>query len=197
MSSHTNANYDAIPHTGAPALPSPSLPPRPLLEVCIDSVASGLIACAGGAARVELCCSLIEGGLTPSFGLIRAARHRLNIPIMVLIRPRAGDFAYTDDEFDIMRSDIRMCKDLGCAGVVFGILSPDGRIDDERTRELVEIARPMAVTFHRAIDMTTDIEQAATTVMEMGIERILTSGGCADAIQGAETIKVSKGKREK
>lgn len=167
-------------------------PPAFLLEVCVDSVASARAAERAGASRVELCCALVEGGLTPSIGLIKAVRAAIQIPVMVLIRPRAGDFLYTRDELAVMREDIRQCRAIGrIDGVVFGLLQADGAIDLETTRDLVQLAHPMACTFHRAIDMAADIRQAARDLMTIaGIQRVLTSGGERDTIQGQQTIKV-------
>jgi copper homeostasis protein len=161
------------------------------LEVCADSVENALVAQAAGAQRIELCANLPEGGTTPSYGQIKIARKYLNIRLYPLIRPRGGDFLYTGTEFEIMKSDIRFCGETGCDGAVTGMLNPDGTIDRVRNRELVETARRygMGVTFHRAFDRSNDLFQAMEDIISLGCERILTSGGCNTAIEGAETIR--------
>lgn len=154
----------------------PTLTSLPLVEVCLESVEDVLAAEAGGADRAELCANLVEGGTTPSSGTIRLAKERARIPIMVMIRPRGGDFLYSDVEMDVMRSDIEAAKRDGADGVVFGCLRQDGTIDEHRTRDLVEAARPMPVTFHRAFDMSRDPLQSLETLIELGVDRVLTSG---------------------
>ena len=160
-----------------------------LLEICIDSVASALTAQAGGADRVELCDNLVEGGTTPSYGMIKAVRSQISIGLMVMIRPRGGDFLYSPEEFEIMKSDIEMAKQLGADGVVFGLLNPDGTIDKTRTKELIELSRPMQVAFHRAFDMVKDGQQALEDLIEIGCDRVLTSGLHPEVISGQEIIK--------
>jgi copper homeostasis protein len=159
------------------------------IEVCIDSVQSAIAAQQGGANRVELCDNLFEGGTTPSAGAIAIARKHINIGLHVMIRPRGGDFFYSDIEFDCMKKDIQVAKDLGADGVVFGLLTKDGQIDKARTRELAELASPLQVTFHRAFDMTADPVQALEDIISIkGITRLLTSGQEKSAYEGAELI---------
>ncbi len=158
------------------------------LEVCVDSMASARAAAEGGASRIELCASLLEGGLTPSAGMIELAQARLPLDIMVMIRPRGGDFLYTDDEFAIMQRDIDIAKAHGVRGVVFGILTAHGEIDQRRCAALIDRARPLAVTFHRAFDMVADPQRALDALIALGVDRVLTSGMAPDALQGAANI---------
>jgi copper homeostasis protein len=133
---------------------------RVILEVLVDSVESGRAAMEGGADRLEVCQNLFEGGTTPSAGLLATLARGVSLPFNVMIRPRGGDFCYSECEFEVMRQDVRIAQDLGASGVVFGILSPDGTVDAGRTAELMALARPLTVTFHRAIDMTRDLSEA-------------------------------------
>lgn len=158
------------------------------IEVCANSLESALAAKVGGATRVELCSALIEGGLTPSPAVIELARERLRIGLHVLIRPRSGDFCYNDGEFAVMQRDIEFCKRAGVNGVVIGALQPDGSVDRARVRELIAVARPMAVTFHRAFDMAVDALQALEDIIALGAERLLTSGQRGSAMAGKELI---------
>jgi copper homeostasis protein len=158
------------------------------LEICADSVDSAVIAQEAGAHRIELCDSLIEGGITPSAGKISSARQNLEIAIHVIIRPRAGDFLYTGIEYDIMRRDIEACGEAGADGVVLGILTQEGNIDIERTARLIEEARPMSATFHRAFDMCIDPFRGVADVIATGADRLLTSGQMNDARSGAVLI---------
>jgi copper homeostasis protein len=158
------------------------------MEVCANSVQSAIAAQEGGAIRVELCDNLAEGGTTPSYAQISMAKKMLRIKVYPIIRPRGGDFLYTPLEFELMKEDIKICKSLKCDGVVIGILKDDGSIDKERCKALVELARPMGVTFHRAFDMSNDLEKALEDIIEIGCERVLTSGGESSALNGAPTI---------
>jgi copper homeostasis protein len=163
-------------------------PGKILLEICLDSVESATAAERGGADRVELCAGLPEGGTTPSAGMIAAVRKKIAIGLQVMIRPRGGDFCYSADEFSIMQRDILIAKQLGASGVVFGILNLDGNIDKDRMRQLLEMARPLKVTCHRAFDMACDLSQALEDLIELGFDRVLTSGGKKSAIDAMSTL---------
>lgn len=158
------------------------------LEICVDSVESAVIAQTAGADLIELCDNLYEGGTTPSFGTIASARDNLSIQLHVLIRPRGGDFLYSDSEFDIMRRDIDLCGEAGVDGIVTGILRSDGSIDIERTQKLIELAHPMSVTFHRAFDLCSDPVRAIEDIISTGASRLLTSGQKNKAVEGKELI---------
>ena len=157
------------------------------LEIAAGSLASAQAAQEGGADRVELCGSLSEGGITPSYGVIATTRDHVRLPIYVLIRPRGGDFLYGDAEFDAMQRDIETCARLGCDGVVVGALMEDGAVDP-RCHGLVAAAGKMGVTFHRAFDASADLQRSLEDVVALGCERILTSGGRANALEGADVI---------
>ena len=161
---------------------------RLLIEVCVDSVESAIAAQQGGADRVELCANLLEGGTTPSAGMIGVARAHLAIGLQVIIRPRGGDFCYSEIEFEIMQRDIGLAKQFGADGVVIGILLPDGAVDIERTRALIALARPLNVTFHRAFDMTRDPYQALEDLIALGVDRVLTSGQQPSVVEGLDLI---------
>jgi copper homeostasis protein len=160
---------------------------QPLLEIAAGSLASALAAQEGGADRVELCSSLAEGGITPSSGMLAVVRDRVRIPVYVLVRPRGGDFLYDDADFEMMRRDIETCVALGFDGVVIGALDADGAVDP-RCRELVGAAGKLGVTFHRAIDASADLQRSLEDVIALGCERVLTSGGQASALEGAQAI---------
>ena len=136
-----------------------------------------------------MCDNPSEGGTTPSYGFIKAAREKLSVELYAMIRPRGGDFLYSDEEFEIMKQNIAVCKELGCDGVVLGILTPEGNVDKKRCRQLIEYAYPLGVTFHRAFDRIKDPLQSIEDIIELGCERILTSGLCTKAIDGVELIK--------
>lgn len=159
------------------------------LEICTGSIESVLAAKAGGAQRVELCSALAEGGVTPSVGLMREARRVGDIKINVLIRPRGGDFLYTDEEVRIMEEDIRMARDIGADGVVIGALTREGDVDMTVCRRLMEAAGEMSVTFHRAFDMVRDMDKALEDVIALGCDRILTSGLMPTAEQGVQNLR--------
>jgi len=169
-----------------------------IFEICVDSIAGVRAAKEAGAHRVELCADLLEGGITPSLGMIRQARTIAGVGLNVMIRPRGGDFLFDDDELAIMRSDIETAKAEGADGVVIGLLTAAGEVDAARTRELIALARPLSVTFHRAFDMTPDPFCALETLIELGVDRVLTSGQEASVLEGlpcvAELIKRAGGR---
>jgi copper homeostasis protein len=176
------------------------------LEVIGFNIESCILAQAAGADRIELCDNPGQGGTTPSYGFIKAARENLKIDLYPIIRPRGGDFLYGEAEFEVMKADVKICKELGCDGVVIGMLHADGTVDKKRCKELVQLAYPMGVTFHRAFDRTKKplltspegrdldpveislVSQALEDIIEIGCERILTSGLVPAALDGAETI---------
>lgn len=159
------------------------------LEICVDSVESAVAAREAGAGRLELCCALSDGGLTPGWGLLKSVLSNVDIPVNVLIRPRGSDFLYTDNEFEIMKKDIEMCGESGAAGVVFGILNADSSVDTERTTMLVNFASPMTVTFHRTFDLCPDPFRALEDIISTGACRLLTSGQKPLAAEGAKLLK--------
>lgn len=159
------------------------------LEICANSVDSALMAQKGGAQRVELCDNIYEGGTTPSYGAIKIAREKLNIELNIIIRPRGGDFCYSDLEFEIMQKDIMFAKENGVDGIVIGLLKPGGNIDVKRTKQLVELAKPMSVTFHRAFDVSNEPFQALNDIIDCGCNRLLTSGQQNKAFDGLNLIK--------
>jgi copper homeostasis protein len=161
------------------------------VEVCAESIGSALTAQEAGAFRIEFCDNMAEGGTTPSAGQILQAREMLDIKLYPIIRPRGGDFCYSAEEFAVMLRDVEFCGKAGCDGVVIGILNPDGTVDMERCAELVAMAHShgMGVTFHRAFDVSCDLERALEDIIALGCERVLTSGGAATALEGIEPLR--------
>jgi len=160
-----------------------------LIEVCVEGVDGAVAAEHGGADRIELCASLLEGGITPSLGVVRAAARRVGIPLHVIVRPRGGDFLYSEGEFDSMLEDVATLRAAGAAGVVVGCLTQDGAIDSARMAALVARARPLSVTCHRAFDMTADADAALEALIACGVDRVLTSGQRATAEEATETLR--------
>lgn len=158
------------------------------IEIATSDFTTTKSAVEGGADRIELCANLAEGGTTPSLGTIRKCRDSFSVALFPIIRPRGGDFLYTDEEFEIMKADVLLCKELGCDGVVIGLLNKDGAIDIKRTHILAELAYPLGVTFHRAFDRCLDPFEAMEQLIGIGVERILTSGQQPAASDGAELI---------
>jgi copper homeostasis protein len=169
-----------------------------ILEICVDSIESAIIAEKSGADRIELCSSLNDGGLTPSYGMIKTVVEIIEIPVNVLIRPNGGSFNYSEKEFEIMLHDIALVKSFGASGVVFGILKKNNTIDFEKTEKLVEFAKPLSITFHRAFDFIPNPSEALEKIINLKVDRILTSGQKLNAEQGIPLIKKlvdqSKGK---
>ena len=162
-----------------------------MLEVAVFNIESAILAESAGANRLELCENPNEGGTTPSYGTLSVVSSTISIPVFPIIRPRGGDFLYTRSEFDVMKNDIRLCKELGFAGVVIGLLLPDGSIDKARTKELVALAAPLEVTFHRAFDRCNDPIKGLHDIIETGCKRILTSGqvpSAPDALDLLQTL---------
>lgn len=159
------------------------------LEVCCYSVESALLAAEAGAHRIELCQGPLEGGTTPSWAAIRACVERVHLPLQVMVRPRGGDFLYSEVEYQVMLADIEAIKDLGVQGVVVGFLTRDGDIDTTRVRQVVELASPLEVTFHRAFDMAREPMRAMDQLIDAGVNRILTSGGRNRAVDATERIR--------
>lgn len=157
-------------------------------EACIESFKEALDSEKKGASRVELCENLAVGGTTPSYGTVKICLEKLNIPVFPMIRPRGGNFTYSDEEIEIMKEDIKVFKNLGVKGVVFGILTKDNKIDIEKMKDLVTLASPMEVTFHKAIDELSNPLDYIDILIEIGVKRILTSGCEATALQGKDLI---------
>ena len=159
-----------------------------ILEICANSYQSAVNAEIAGAHRIELCSEISVGGITPSLGLLKKVLQSLTIPVHVLIRPRSGNFTYSDKEFEIMKENIRLCKDLGCAGIVAGVLLEDNTIDIKRTKELIELSKPMSFTFHRAFDIVSKPKEALLQLIALGVHRLLTSGQEEKAENGIDLL---------
>ncbi len=162
--------------------------PLPLIEICVEGIDGLLAAQAAGADRVELCASLVEGGITPSLGTVRTALDLATISFHVIVRPRGGDFLYSEAEYRSMLADVAALREMGVAGVVVGCLTADGEIDEARMTALVEAAGPLAVTCHRAFDMTRDASEALEALVRCGVGRVLTSGQRDTALEGADLL---------
>lgn len=163
-----------------------------IIEICANSYQSALNAQTAGADRIELCSELAIGGITPSYGLIKQVISELTIPVFVLIRPRSGNFSYTSEEFEIMKTNINISKELGCHGIVSGILTNDHEIDLERTKELIELSSPLPFTFHRAFDWVKNPVESLTQLAKLGASRVLTSGQETSAEKGIATLNLLK-----
>jgi copper homeostasis protein len=160
-----------------------------LLEICVFNIATAIAAEKAGADRLELCENYNNGGTTPSYGYLKAIRDTIQIPVFPMIRPRGGDYFHTEEEFEIIKKDVLLCKELGFEGLVFGLLNQDGSIDTNRTARLVERAYPLEVTFHRAFDRCKDPLQALEDIINCGCQRILTSGQQPTVMEGKALIK--------
>lgn len=158
------------------------------LEIIGFNIESCVTAQEGGASRIELCAGPGEGGTTPSYAFIKSARENLHIQLYVMIRPRGGDFLFSDEDFQLMKNDIEVCKQFNCDGIVTGILTKDGKVDKKRSKELIELAYPMEATFHRAFDRVKDPFESLEDVIELGFERILTSGLQPKATDGVQLL---------
>lgn len=158
------------------------------LEICANSIQSAIAAEQGGADRIELCANLAEGGTTPSYGQIKWCVENLKLEVWPIIRPRGGDFLYTDAELECILEDISYCKQIGCHGIVTGLLNADGTIDTERCAKIIAMASPLPVAFHRAFDMSNNLSKSLETIIQLGFVRILTSGGKENAFAGANEI---------
>ena len=159
-----------------------------ILEICANSYQSAVNANIAGAHRIELCSEISVGGTTPSYGLLKKVMANIDIPVHVLIRPRSGNFTYSGKEFDIMKENIGLCKDLGCAGIVSGVLHEDNSIDIKRTSELIELSKPMSFTFHRAFDVVSKPKEALLKLLNLGVDRLLTSGQQEKAEDGIDLL---------
>lgn len=166
-------------------------------EACVGSIQEAILAEKNGADRIELCDNLIEGGTTPSYGCIKHSVETLNIPVFVMIRPRGGDFHYSEIEIETMKEDILMAKKLGAPGVVFGALTEEGDLDIPTLSRFVEVAKPMHITFHKAVDEMEDPTSVIPKLIELGFDRILTSGKESTALEGASLLNEMIAKAEK
>ena len=155
----------------------------------MDSVQSAINAEKGGASRLELCGNLVEGGTTPSLGLLKVIKEKVKIPVYVMLRPRGGDFVYSEDDFQVMKEDLMMLKEVGANGIVFGILTPEGDIDVTRSKEIIKLSHPLPVTFHRAFDMVRDPFVSLSILVSLGVQRVLTSGRDSTALEGLPVLK--------
>ncbi|MEN9684671.1 MAG: hypothetical protein RLZZ28_457 [Bacteroidota bacterium] len=162
---------------------------QPMLEIAVFNIGSAITAEKAGADRIELCENPADGGTTPSYGTLKIVKEKIRIPVFPIIRPRAGDFLFSAEEFAVMQKDISLCKELGYEGVVIGLLHEDGTVDEARTSALVQIAYPMEVSFHRAFDRAKNPMDSLETLIRCGCERILTSGQTAQAWDGRDLIK--------
>ena len=160
-----------------------------ILEICVFNIATAIAAEKAGADRLELCENYANGGTTPSYGYLKTIREKISIPVFPMIRPRGGDYFHSDDEFSIIKKDVLLCKELGFEGVVFGLLKKDGSIDTNKTKQLIELAYPLEVTFHRAFDRCKNPLQALEEIINCGCNRILTSGQVPNVMDGLELIK--------
>ncbi|WP_026775092.1 copper homeostasis protein CutC [Polaribacter sp. Hel_I_88] len=169
-----------------------------VLEICANSYQSAINAQNAGADRIELCSELSVGGVTPSYGLLKKISEEITIPVNVLIRPRSGDFCYTDDEFEQMKIDIQLCKELGFNGIVSGVLNSDNSIDIKRTRALIELSKPLSFTFHRAFDCVSNPKESLQILINLKVDKILTSGLQEKAENGIQLLidlqKIAKDK---
>lgn len=159
-----------------------------LVEACVDSVQGAIAAEHAGAGRLELCANLIEGGTTPSGGMMRAVHRCVGVPVFAIVRPRGGDFLYDAADIEVMLRDIEFAKSCDVHGIVSGALNPNGTIDEDGTSALIEAAHPLPFTFHRAFDVTRDLDESLDTLQALGVHRVLTSGGAAAAADGADRI---------
>jgi copper homeostasis protein len=162
------------------------------LEICTNSYQSAMNAEKAGADRIELCSELSVGGITPSYGLLKKVSEEITIPVNVLIRPRSGNFQYSEEEFSVMKENIKLCKELGFNGIVSGVLNIDNSIDIERTKKLIELSKPLSFTFHRAFDCVSNPKKSLKILIELKVDRILTSGSQEKAAQGIELLKELK-----
>ena len=156
-----------------------------LVEACVDSVQGAIAAEHAGAGRLELCANLVEGGTTPSGGMLRAVHRCVRIPVFAMVRPRGGDFLYDAADIEVMLRDIEFAKSCDIHGIVSGALNPNGTIDEDGTSALIEAAHPLPFTFHRAFDATRDLDESLDALQALGVQRVLTSGGAATAAEGA------------
>lgn len=163
-----------------------------IIEICANSYQSAMNAEKAGAHRIELCSELAVGGITPSYGLLKKVMQDISIPVHVLIRPRSGDFTYSNEEFEIMKENILLCKELGCAGIVSGVLHKDNTIDIERSQELAALSKPVSFTFHRAFDWVGNSTEEIKKLEIIGVDRVLTSGQEASAEKGISLLKKLK-----